>query len=96
MNEQVIPPGTPVRVRQQIDHRMKPMETEIVGVVEAVEDLPTGSWYAHGKPAGSDRTYGRLWLKRLTLRKLDGEITTLVIDNATEIAKLEPASPDQA
>jgi hypothetical protein len=77
------PPGTPVCVRETIERRGEATEVETVGVVESWEDLPTGSWYAHGKN-------DRLWLQRLKLRKADGEITLLVVDNRTAIAKLEP------
>ena len=85
--ERLFPPGTPVCVKQQVRRRevMGPFEAEVVGVVEAWEDRPTGSWYAHGKD-------DKLWLKRLKLRKADGEITLLVIDNATQIAKIETAA----
>ena len=84
--ERLFPPGTPVCVKQQVRRReaMGSYETEVVGVVEAWEDRPTGSWYAHGKE-------NKLWLKRLKLRKADGEITLLVIDDATQIAKIEAA-----
>ena len=71
-------PGTTVRVRQTIMHRSQPIHAQITGVVEAWEDLPTGSWKAGGKD-------GKLWLRRLKLRKEDGEIVFLVIDRATTI-----------
>ena len=61
------------------------IETCAVGVVEAWEELPTGSWYAHGAK-------DKLWLTRLKLRKVDGELTLLVIDDSTSIAKLEAAT----
>lgn len=76
------PPGTPVCVRQTVVRRLQSFDSEVVGVVEGWEDLPTGSWYAHGKN-------DKLWLMRLKLRKLDGEQTLLVIDDRTEIARLE-------
>ena len=87
MNESHFPPGTRVRVRHMIDHRSDPIGAEVTGVVEAWEQLPTGSWYAHGRG-------GKLWLSRLQLRKEDGELTLLVIDESTTITKLEAeASP---
>lgn len=53
------------------------------------ERRPTESWYAHGKtPVGAEGP--KLWLNRLRLRKVDGELTLIVIDDATEIAKLAP------
>ncbi len=82
MPETTFPPGTPVRIKQVLERRGDSYETEVIGVVEAWEDQPTGSWYAHGKN-------GRLWLKRLRLRKADGEVTSLVIDDRTFIAKIE-------
>lgn len=85
--ERLFPRGTAVCVKQQVRRReaMGSYETEVVGVVEAWEEHPTGSWYAHGKD-------DKLWLRRLKLRKADGEITLLIIDNATQIARLEAAS----
>lgn len=76
------PPGTPVCVRQTVHRQGQSYEAEVVGVVQSWEELPTGSWYAHS-------TDGMLQLKRLRLRKPDGEETLLVIDDRTEIAKLE-------
>jgi hypothetical protein len=85
--ERLFPPGTPVCVTQHVRRRaaMGPFEAEVVGVVEAWQDRPTGSWHAHGK-------HDKLWLRRLKLRKADGEITLLVIDDATRIARLEAAA----
>ncbi|MHC4696498.1 MAG: hypothetical protein ACYTFA_07145 [Planctomycetota bacterium] len=87
MPDSQFPPGTPVCVRQTIELRGRNFETEAVGVIEAWEELPTGSWYAHGKD-------DKLWLKRLKLRKVDGEITLLVVDDNTSIAKLEAQTPE--
>lgn len=83
MNESQFPPGTPVCVRQVVEHRVQDIVAEVVGVVEAWVDEPTGSWHAHGKQS-------KLWLKRLKLRKADGELVLLVVDDGTSIAKLEP------
>ena len=85
MMESQFPPGTPVCVRQTIERRTQNIETEVIGVVEAWTDEPTGAWHAHGKQH-------KLWLKRLKLRKADGELVLLVIDDGTSIAKLEPRS----
>ncbi len=82
--EEQFPQGTPVCIKQTIEMGGKNLETKVVGSVQAWEELPTGSWHAHGKK-------DKLWLKRLKLRKADGEITLLIIDDATEIAKLEVA-----
>lgn len=84
--EQLIPIGTPVCVKHTVHRREHSYQTEVVGVVESWEDLPTGSWFAHGPK-------DKLWLKRLRLRKADGEITLLNLDDSTEIARLEAAAP---
>ncbi len=85
MTEITFPPGTPVRVTQTLDRRGQDWTSEVVGVVEAWEHAPTGSWLAKGKQ-------GKLWLKRLVLRKADGEITSLVVDRGTSIARIEAAA----
>lgn len=78
------PPGTPVVVRQVCERREGSYQAEVIGVVESWEDQPTGSWHAHGKD-------GKLWLKRLRIKKSDGEMSLLIIDDTTEISKIEAA-----
>jgi hypothetical protein len=73
-------------VTQRFRHGGGPTKAEVVGVVESWEDRPTGSWYTKAK-------YNKVWLKRLTLRKADGEVSILVIDDSTTIAKIESAAP---
>ncbi len=89
MSETLFPEGTPVRVVQSTVHcnpcgGVQTREAVVVGVVESWQARPTGSWHARGK-------HDKLWLDRLRLRKVDGEITLLVIDDGTRIAKLEQA-----
>jgi len=81
MIESRFPVGTKVRVKQVLHLRGKEAETETIGTVEAWETLPTGSWYAHGKD-------GKLPLERLRIKKPDGELSLLVIDDSTEIEPL--------
>ena len=83
------PPGTPVLIQQEIGFRGRPQFSRIAGTVEAWDKLPTGSWHAHGKN-------DRLWLERVKLRKHDGEVTLIVIDDMTHIAKLEAKKADAA
>ncbi len=85
MPEQMFPVGTPVCVTETVRRRDRATETRTIGTIEAWEELPTGSWYAQGKN-------DRLWLRRLKLRKADGEISLLVVDDSTSIAKLEAMS----
>lgn len=82
MSESMFPPGTRVKVTQSIRRRGETIEASVVGVVEAWENKPTGSWYAHGKR-------DKLWLKRLRLRKDDGEIVVLVMDSSTRMGPAE-------
>jgi hypothetical protein len=81
----LFPVGTPVCVTETVRRRDRATQTRTYGTVEAWDELPTGSWYAHGKD-------DRLWLRRLELRKADGEISLLVVDDSTSIAKLEAVS----
>lgn len=81
------PVGTPVCVKQIMRRRPRDassgdIEASVVGVIDRWEELPTGAPYAHGKNQ-------KLWLVRLVLRKVDGELVSLVVDSCTHIAKLE-------
>jgi len=71
-------PGTKVRVVQQIAARHYAWPTEILGTVVEFKQAETGSWFAHSKD-------DRLWLDRLVLRKDDGEITTLNLDDYSHV-----------
>ena len=71
-------PGTRVRVTQQIAARDRTWTSEVRGTVVSYDQQPTGSWYAHSKG-------DKLWLDRLTLRKEDGELITLVLDAFSHI-----------
>ena len=82
--EHLFPVGTPVVVTTSTVRRDRDTQARTIGTVEAWEELPTGSWYTHGRQ-------DRLWLRRLKIRKLDGEISVLVVDDATSIARLKPA-----
>jgi hypothetical protein len=70
---QKLVPGANVKVIQQIAARDYAWTSEISGTVVSFDQEPTGSWFAHSKD-------DKLWLDRLTLRKADGEITTLNLD----------------
>lgn len=70
--------GQRIRVRHRIDRRDVDWRAEVTGVVEWVGLEKTGSWYAHAKD-------DRYWLRRVRLRKEDGEISTLNLDEYAEI-----------
>jgi len=71
-------PGAKVRVTQQIAARDYTWSTPVSGTVVDFEQKPTGSWFAHSKN-------DRLWLDRLVIRKDDGEISTLNLDEFSHI-----------
>jgi len=70
-----------VEVRQTIQTRAGPWQTLVAGTILACDLQPTGSWYAHGK-------HDKLWLRRLRLRKDDGEVVDLVLDERSEVRVL--------
>lgn len=65
--------GTRVRITQQVPRMQGNLKTTVEGSVVRYEQSPTGSWYAHGK-------HDRLWLDRVVLRRDDGEIVYLNLD----------------
>jgi len=78
-------PGANVRVIQQIAARHYALTSDVRGVVVEYSQQQTGSWYAHSKD-------DKLWLDRLTIKKDDGEITTLNLDDYTRIEVVQAAS----
>lgn len=84
MAPQDLKPGQRIRVIQTVERREGPWQTEVTGTVVSVEARPTGSWYAHSKD-------DRYWLQRVRLRKDDGELTTLSLDQRSEIELLDAA-----
>ena len=71
---QKLVPGARVKITQQVAARDHAWSTVVRGTVVEFSQKQTGSWYAHSKN-------DKLWLDRLTLRKDDGEITTLNLDD---------------
>lgn len=81
---QKLQPGVRVRVVQQISARHYALPTEVRGTVVRYEQRPTGSWYAHSRN-------DKLWLDRLLIRKDDGELVTLNLDQLTHVDVEQPA-----
>jgi hypothetical protein len=77
-------PGAKVRVTQQIAARDYTWTSDVVGIVLNFEQKQTGSWFAHSKNE-------KLWLDRLLLKKEDGELTTLNLDDYSHVEVLSPA-----
>ena len=74
--------GRRIRITQEIAARHYTMVTPIEGIVVCIERRPTGSWFAHGE---SDK----LWLDRIVLKKSDGELSTISVDEHTSIQWLD-------
>jgi hypothetical protein len=81
-------PGVTVKVIQQIAGRDYSLTNEIRGTVMEFGQRQTGSWFAHSK---SDK----LWLDRLTIKKDDGEITTLNLDDYS-VVEITGGAPDES
>jgi hypothetical protein len=71
-------PGVQVKVTQQIAARDHAWATEITGTVVSYEQKKSGSWYAHSKD-------DRIWLDRLTIKKADGEVSVLNLDQYSRV-----------
>ena len=81
-------PGVKVKVTQQIPARDYALSSEVAGTIVEFKQKQTGSWFAHSK-------CDKLWLDRLTLRKPDGEITTLNLDDYSRV-EIEGGAPDDS
>ena len=82
-------PGAVVRVTQQIAARDHTWTTEVRGTVVEFSQRQTGSWYAHSKN-------DRLWLDRLTLKKVDGELITLNLDEYSQVTVTDASAAHAA
>lgn len=84
-------PGQRVRVTQQVVRLDRPnggtMTASVEGTVVSFDQQKTGSWFAHSKDH-------KLWLDRLRIRKDDGELVTLNLDQNSNVEILVDAAPD--
>jgi hypothetical protein len=76
-------PGTRVKVTQQLPAVQRVATTTVEGTVLRYRQAMTGSWFAHS-------LHDKLWLDRLEVRKDDGEIVVLNLDQYTVI-EIQPA-----
>jgi len=79
------PPGTRLRITQQLPHLGNggpTFSTTVEGTIVGFEQQKTGSWFAHSKDH-------KLWLDRLQIRKDDGEIVFLNLDQYSVIDALD-------
>ena len=79
-------PGVRVKVTQQIAGRDYTWTSDVRGTVMEYQQKQTGSWFAHSKD-------DKLWLDRLLIRKDDGELTTLNLDDYSHIEIESGAAP---
>jgi hypothetical protein len=77
-------PGAKVRITQQIAAREYSLGAVVEGTLVSYTQKPTGSWFAHSRD-------DRLWLDRITLRKADGEISVLNLDDYAKVEVIESA-----
>jgi hypothetical protein len=79
-------PGARVKVTQQIAGRDYTWTTTVTGTITEYAQKETGSWFAHSRD-------DKLWLDRLAIRKDDGEMTTLNLDDysVVEVLSAPPA-----
>lgn len=76
-----IKPGMNVKVRQVIGRREGDWVKDIQGQVVEIRSEANHSWFAHGKD-------DQFWIRRIVLRKSDGELSTLTLDSRSEIQVL--------
>jgi hypothetical protein len=78
MTTQQFPTGQKVKVVQQMPRQNGTLATTVIGTVVRYEQSKTGSWFAHSKD-------GKLWLDRLVLKKDDGEMAFINLDQYTVV-----------
>lgn len=85
MSTDTFSPGQRIRVTQQVPHLGNgrgTFSTTIEGQVVSFTQSKTGSWYAHSKDK-------KLWLDRLELRKADGEVVFVNLDQYSHVEVVE-------
>ncbi len=84
------PEGTPVIIQEESNTgRGTFVRAEVVGTVISWRHETTGAWYAKKGDPSIPNENGKLQLLRLMLKNVDGEISDIIIDDLTKIAKLE-------
>lgn len=85
---QTYQPGQRVKVTQQVPRLDRPgggtMTMSVEGTVIAFTQAKTGSWFAHSRDH-------KLWLDRLQLRKADGELVYVNLDQYSSVQVLNDA-----
>ncbi|MEM9066443.1 MAG: hypothetical protein AAGB51_13245 [Planctomycetota bacterium] len=78
-------PGQRVRITQQTRWAKGVREQAVEGVVMRVGQQRTGSWFAHARDH-------KLWLDRVELRKDDGELIYLNLDQFSRVEVIDDAA----
>tara|TARA_R110002072_G_scaffold42064_2_gene117385 strand:- start:45724 stop:45987 length:264 start_codon:yes stop_codon:yes gene_type:complete len=73
--------GSLVRVTKELSRGEDRSAFGVEGEILRMGQQKTGSWYAHSKDK-------KLWLDRLELRKADGEIVVMNLDDRTSVEVL--------
>lgn len=74
-------PGQRVRVTQQVPRLTGTLTTTVEGTLVGFTQQKTGSWFAHSKDH-------KLWMDRLQVRKDDGEMVFLNLDQYSRVEVL--------
>jgi hypothetical protein len=86
---QLFPKGTPVILKKESKTGTGTfLTTEVVGAVVEWRHEPAGAWFSERGDPNRPNAGGKIRLLRLCLEKPDGEITDVIIDDLTSIAKL--------
>jgi len=85
MDQPPLQPGQRVRITQTVPRLSGAMTTAVEGAVVSVGQGKTGSWFAHSKDH-------KLWLDRVELRKDDGELVVVNLDQHSQIETLGTAA----
>lgn len=76
-------PGQRVRITQQVPRATEPMIGTVEGTIIRAYQGKTGSWFAHSKDH-------KLWMDRLEIQKLNGELAVINLDQYTSVEVLDP------
>ncbi len=88
MNQPMMPKleiGQRVRVTQQTPRLKGTLTITIEGVVQRIGQQKTGSWFAHSKD-------DKLWMDRLELKRDDGELVVMNLDQYSVVKPIDGPS----
>ena len=89
MSEKQLEIGQRGRVGQQGPRLSGSHATSVEGEVMSFGFSKTGSWFAHSKDK-------KLWVERVELRKADGELVMLNLDQYSRVELLDDTGDDES